>query len=147
MNETTAAWIRDASCVSTDPDEWYPGAGNGAGYLRAICDDCPVRTECLAYVMEHEPNSARYGIWAGLNPKERRALYRKQRAREQAAAGVPAPARTRPSGRAPARCGTRAAYERHVRNQEPIDAVCEVAHEEHLATRRKAARQPAQSTA
>ncbi|MEI2638904.1 MAG: WhiB family transcriptional regulator [Microthrixaceae bacterium] len=38
---------------------------------KAICDVCPVRTECLDYSIEiKEP----HGIWGGLNEVERKSL-------------------------------------------------------------------------
>lgn len=144
---SATAWQRDASCASTDPDEWYPAPGNGAGYLRRICGGCPVETQCLDYVMATEPNSARYGIWAGLDPEERRALHRERRDQAQAATGLPAPVRARPSGRSPSPCGTRGAYDRHVRNGEPIDPLCQAAHEENLVLRREQARRRAEQAA
>ena len=40
---------------------------------KAVCSECPVRTECL----EHALNSdERYGIWGGLTDRERRSVLR-----------------------------------------------------------------------
>ena len=37
---------------------------------RSICAGCVVSKECLEFAVEH----AEYGIWGGLNERERRAL-------------------------------------------------------------------------
>lgn len=35
---------------------------------RAICEECPVRMECLEYAVD---NNERFGIWGGLTQRER----------------------------------------------------------------------------
>ena len=49
---------------------------------KAVCASCPVRAECLAYALRP---SVRYGIWGGLNERER-SLERRRRARRVSAA-------------------------------------------------------------
>jgi WhiB family transcriptional regulator, redox-sensing transcriptional regulator len=49
---------------------------------RAVCASCPVRAECLAHALRH---SVRYGLWGGLNERER-SLERRRRARSASAA-------------------------------------------------------------
>jgi WhiB family transcriptional regulator, redox-sensing transcriptional regulator len=49
---------------------------------KAICQLCPVRTQCLDYALR---NSIRPGIWGGLNEEER-ARERRRRARKPDAA-------------------------------------------------------------
>jgi len=51
------------------------------GFARAVCEDCPVRLDCLEAALneewrdEHEGRApARHGIRGGLNGQERRAL-------------------------------------------------------------------------
>jgi WhiB family redox-sensing transcriptional regulator len=45
---------------------------------KIVCARCPLRTECLAYVLRHP---VRYGVWGGLSPEElaaeRRRLLRR----------------------------------------------------------------------
>lgn len=38
---------------------------------KAICVDCPVRVDCLAFGLEE-----RFGIWGGRTPRERRQIRR-----------------------------------------------------------------------
>jgi hypothetical protein len=44
---------------------------------RAICDTCPVTTQCLTYALEF-PSADMHGVWAGLTPRQ---LAAEQRAR------------------------------------------------------------------
>jgi WhiB family redox-sensing transcriptional regulator len=41
---------------------------------KAICQQCPVREECLETALSQRES---YGIWGGLNEMERRALLRR----------------------------------------------------------------------
>lgn len=74
-------WRQYAECADPclDPDDWYPDAKDreGVAYARQVCGLCPVRRQCLRAVMDQEgADSARYGIWGGLTPKERAWLQR-----------------------------------------------------------------------
>ncbi|TMR13807.1 WhiB family transcriptional regulator [Nonomuraea turkmeniaca] len=46
----------------------------GEDLAKAICAGCPVRGDCLRWALEH---GERWGIWGGLNPRERRHLRRR----------------------------------------------------------------------
>lgn len=60
---------------SDDPEELYGDAE--ARIARRICSDCPVREYCLEYAFE---NDIEYGIFGGLDPKERSRLKKRLRA-------------------------------------------------------------------
>jgi WhiB family transcriptional regulator, redox-sensing transcriptional regulator len=49
---------------------------------KAVCQLCPVRTQCLDYALR---NAIRHGIWGGLDDEER-ARERRRRARRPDAA-------------------------------------------------------------
>jgi WhiB family redox-sensing transcriptional regulator len=49
---------------------------------KAVCASCPVRADCLAYALGHP---VRYGIWGGLNERER-SVERRRRGRRASAA-------------------------------------------------------------
>lgn len=70
--------VRRAACAGAPVDLFFPDpARPDARRLEqamAICAGCPVREVCLDAVMAEE-----HGIWGGLEPRERRALRRKQR--------------------------------------------------------------------
>jgi WhiB family redox-sensing transcriptional regulator len=66
-------------CATTDPEMYFPPKGMQASIeirmAKALCDTCPVKTECLTYALEaNEP----YGIWGGLTTNERDRLKRKR---------------------------------------------------------------------
>jgi WhiB family redox-sensing transcriptional regulator len=66
-------WMRDGLCAQTDPEAFYPAVGENATDARAVCAACPVRSQCLAYALEHDE---RFGVWGGTSERERRALRR-----------------------------------------------------------------------
>lgn len=135
-NLTPSDWSTKAVCA--DPhyadyrDElWYalPKERDAVNEAKEICSRCPVRQACLEDAMKAEGgagHSNRHGIRGGLTPTQRHRLYEELRRRakaaaKEAAATVAAPVKT---GRPPAECGTRSAYQRHVKNKEPIDDAC-----------------------
>jgi len=66
------AWQSDAACRGLGPALFFPELGHDRDVpkmAKAICADCPVRSECLEYGI-HE----RFGIWGGLAIKERRVV-------------------------------------------------------------------------
>lgn len=77
-----AGWRDHALCarLDADPEDWFPDGGRyGEDTREAIeaCTSCPVRITCLETALEHEaglPREMRYGVWGGLNPRERAAM-------------------------------------------------------------------------
>lgn len=71
-------WSARAACRGVeDAEVMFPTAARGtAAYeaqvraARAVCGECPVRTQCLNYALTGEDE----GVWGGLDPDERRAL-------------------------------------------------------------------------
>jgi WhiB family redox-sensing transcriptional regulator len=75
------AWESLAACLDAPPSLFAavaarePFADRTARdqEAKAVCSQCPVRTECLDYALRvREP----LGIWGGLDESERRALIR-----------------------------------------------------------------------
>ena len=71
-------WRRDALCRDTDPNLFFPVGTTGFALMqidraKQVCEDCPVRAECLDYALETNQDS---GIWGGTSEDERRALRR-----------------------------------------------------------------------
>lgn len=62
-------------CAQTDPELFYPEKRESAQPAKKICQECPVRLQCLEYALKHDE---RFGVWGGLSERERRAL-KKQR--------------------------------------------------------------------
>lgn len=76
-------WRRDALCRETDPEMFYPnytgGRARESEEAKRWCRACPVLDQCRAWVMEFEhgePAGNRFGVWAGMTPRERARLER-----------------------------------------------------------------------
>jgi len=66
-------WADEARCLQAEPDTFFPEKGGSTREAKRICNDCPVKPECLDYALE---NDERFGIWGGLSERERRRLKR-----------------------------------------------------------------------
>jgi len=77
----TGPWTARAQCAGTDPEIFFPAADDPATRARAICRQCPVRQDCLAYALDAQEE---YGIWGGLGPRERQQLRRQDKPRPTA---------------------------------------------------------------
>lgn len=76
-------WRHEAACYGEDLDLFFPvGVAGPAVWqvsrAKAICEDCPVRAQCLEYALRTGQD---HGIWGGLTPQERRELRRSNDAR------------------------------------------------------------------
>lgn len=75
-------------CQTSDPDAWFPEqshtdpyANTQSYYLaKKLCDQCPVKAQCLAYALANEEE---FGMWGGTTPRQRQAM------RDRRAAGRP----------------------------------------------------------
>lgn len=66
-------WWDDAACLPFPTGWWYADPHvNRHQTAKAIqiCNDCPVKAECLAYA--HANNE--HGIWGGVSDEERRRM-------------------------------------------------------------------------
>ncbi|KJK40260.1 hypothetical protein UK15_07890 [Streptomyces variegatus] len=124
----TREWELRAACKGVDPEVFFKP--QAIGLARQTCDGCPVRMECLEATLVREAGVAkefRTGLVAGLTGKQRWKITQQRKAAAKASEKPPVkkpqPKKsTRRWNVAP--CGTRAAYQRHVRKKEPIDAAC-----------------------
>ncbi|MBC7274210.1 MAG: WhiB family transcriptional regulator [Streptomyces sp.] len=97
-----------------------------------ICRTCPVLAACRRAVLRREqglPRCQRSGIVAGLTGSQRYDLERGgERAERSPSDATPTgPGAARNYATIPAPCGTRAAYQRHLRRREPVDEACRAA--------------------
>jgi hypothetical protein len=125
--ETQREWELKALCCSYDPEIWF--SKTSLAEAKRLClDECPVREECLAAILSRESETAaslRSGIVAGLTGAQRAKLASAQHRAPKAEK----PAKKPPGpGRKQSPCGTRGAYQRHLRKGEPIDQACRDAH-------------------
>ncbi|MGW9299650.1 WhiB family transcriptional regulator [Streptomyces cyaneofuscatus] len=70
-------WREDALCQQTDPEAYYPEAGDSGTTAKQACLNCPVIAECLDYAVD---SRQRWGIWGGLGQKELRRLINQRTA-------------------------------------------------------------------
>jgi len=66
-------WRLVAACRSTDPELFFPVSSIGksaddVAAAKAVCGQCLVRRECLAFALRTRQV---YGIWGGLSEEER----------------------------------------------------------------------------
>ena len=94
------AWarvIRQARCTDSglDADEWFPvspgahEARREAAAAIAICQACPVRSQCLAISLRHW-DIGQHGVWGGMVAAERASLRRQMLADRADAPSLPA---------------------------------------------------------
>lgn len=69
-------WATRAACRGTPTAMWFPRAASQYPAAQWYCDRCPVRRECLEEALRIEPADRRYGMRAGLNPRERDDIAR-----------------------------------------------------------------------
>ena len=69
-------WHEDARCrVEGMPEWWFPEKDTAEGrQARAICRSCPVIAQCLSWAVA---NDVRWGIWGGMDHRQRRELRRR----------------------------------------------------------------------
>ena len=75
------AWHSCGLCIGEDPDVFFPSHGDPGAEARTICTACPVVKECLSYATAADE----FGIWGGLDQRERRNLKRREQRRNAAA--------------------------------------------------------------
>jgi len=64
-------WAAAAKCRGTGDVLFAQGAAQRR--VRVLCDDCPVRRECLAEALD---DRIEWGVWGGMTERERRHLLR-----------------------------------------------------------------------
>jgi len=64
-------WAVFAACKETADVSFFPQSKDEERAALAICSICPVKDECLEHAIE---TKERYGVWGGLNEKDRRKL-------------------------------------------------------------------------
>ena len=83
-------WRQHAICRDTDPDLFFPVGTTGQALVqieraREVCNQCPVKGDCLEFALETNQDS---GIWGGTSEEERRAIRRAAVARQKAATAI-----------------------------------------------------------
>lgn len=113
-----AHWTEHAVCTPDDTELFFAEGparevAVATADARLLCHTCPVIEQCLLWAVE---TGQEYGLFGGLTAAERARRFQPKRPGHKG------------GGRRLAPCGTPAAYERHVRNREPIDPACAANH-------------------
>lgn len=64
-------WTEYAACREVPSSLFFPEKGESSRPAKLVCRGCAVRDSCLEAVLA---NPERFGVWAGLSERERRAL-------------------------------------------------------------------------
>jgi len=67
------SWADSGRCAGFDPELFFPERGQDAGPAKALCRECPVRSQCLSWAID---SGQKYGIWGGMTESQRRRLRR-----------------------------------------------------------------------
>ena len=67
------SWRARSACIGMDPDCFFPRQGEPAAAAIAVCMQCPVRIECLAWAV---CRGEKTGIWGGAAERTRRCVRR-----------------------------------------------------------------------
>ena len=68
------AWMGRARCRDEDTALFFPDHGDVPPEAKALCDECPVRSDCLAYALSMGEDAR--GVWAGTGERMRRRMRR-----------------------------------------------------------------------
>lgn len=76
-----APWVKDAACRDHDTAFFFSPKGGvwqkeQMARIIAVCEECPVREECLDAALER---NEKHGVWGGHTVMERRRIARKRR--------------------------------------------------------------------
>lgn len=74
----STAWEERGACRNFQNDEFYPERSKPST-AKTVCAGCPVRTECLEAALQREEP---FGVWGGLDTRERRRLLKARRLAE-----------------------------------------------------------------
>jgi WhiB family redox-sensing transcriptional regulator len=64
-------WMDRARCKGMDTDLFFPSRGTDVEAVRAICAECEVAEECLAFALRTNQDT---GVWGGKSVRERDAM-------------------------------------------------------------------------
>ena len=64
-------WQFQSACKTEQSDIFFSELASKVSKAKAICQTCPVQSQCLAFALE---NNIEEGIFGGLTPDERKSL-------------------------------------------------------------------------
>jgi WhiB family transcriptional regulator, redox-sensing transcriptional regulator len=66
-------WQKEAACRGQGPAAFVRGPHSSYASIRALCETCPVRRDCLEYALA---DCSLTGLWGGTTDAERRNIRR-----------------------------------------------------------------------
>ena len=75
-----ADWRNSAACLDEDPELFFPIGYTGPAVAqtanaKAVCHRCTVTADCLTWALDTRQG---YGIWGGLDERQRVSLLRRE---------------------------------------------------------------------
>jgi len=67
-------WMARANCRDSDTELFFPDHGDVPPEAAALCQECEVRSQCLAYALGLGEDAR--GVWAGTGERMRRRMRR-----------------------------------------------------------------------
>jgi WhiB family transcriptional regulator, redox-sensing transcriptional regulator len=64
-------WMRWGACRDRPPGRCFPERGVNVRPIKALCSECAVQSECLAFALDDD---TLVGIWGGTSAQDRRRL-------------------------------------------------------------------------
>ena len=67
------SWRDRAACIGSDRDFAKIGSGSHTPDFRfalAVCQTCPVLSECLEAALAMPPEGTAYAVWGGMTPRQ-----------------------------------------------------------------------------
>lgn len=91
-----AEWRDRAACLGLDTNLFFPAVGDGATVRQALAvcngnDDtpsCPVRDQCLTFIMGFDQDEDVAGVFGGMTSGERKKLRKERKAARQSDVAV-----------------------------------------------------------
>ena len=66
-------WMAAGSCADKPPALFFPSDGVGVEVAKRVCEECPVKSECLEFALE---NRIDHGVWGGTSERQRRRIVK-----------------------------------------------------------------------
>lgn len=64
-------WMARGRCADKPPATFFPSDGVGVEVAKRICEECPVKSECLEFALD---NRIDHGVWGGTSERQRRRI-------------------------------------------------------------------------
>lgn len=76
---TEQNWRDTAACKGKPTQWWFSNKGDylAVNRAKAICSECPVRSECLEYALKG--SELMVGIWGGMSLSQRKRILRERK--------------------------------------------------------------------